>query len=101
MQRALRPKPVVAAIHGTALGGGTGVDMVALAGNLAAVRELIGPRIELNAVVKADAYGHGLVPVGRVANFYVCLAVPAMIFMAASTSLALRSGIFFSAISLS
>jgi alanine racemase len=42
------------------------IDEDALSGNLAAVRELIGPRIELNAVVKADAYGHGLVPVGRV-----------------------------------
>lgn len=42
------------------------IDESALAGNLAAVRELIGPRVELNAVVKADAYGHGLVPVGRV-----------------------------------
>jgi alanine racemase len=42
------------------------IDEGALAGNLAAVRELIGPRVELSAVVKADAYGHGLVPVGRV-----------------------------------
>lgn len=42
------------------------IDESALAGNLAAVRELIGPRVELNAVIKADAYGHGLVPVGRV-----------------------------------
>jgi alanine racemase len=42
------------------------IDEDALAANLRAVRELIGPHIELNAVVKADAYGHGLVPVGRV-----------------------------------
>jgi alanine racemase len=42
------------------------VDEEALAGNVAAVRELIGPGVELSAVVKADAYGHGLVPVGRV-----------------------------------
>ncbi|MEO8625550.1 MAG: alanine racemase [Candidatus Limnocylindrales bacterium] len=42
------------------------IDESALAGNLGAVRELIGPRVELNAVIKADAYGHGLVPVGRV-----------------------------------
>jgi alanine racemase len=42
------------------------IDESALAGNLAAVRELIGPRVELDAVIKADAYGHGLVPVGRV-----------------------------------
>jgi alanine racemase len=42
------------------------IDEEALAGNVAAVRELIGPRVELNAVIKADAYGHGLIPVGRV-----------------------------------
>jgi alanine racemase len=42
------------------------VDEDALAGNLAAVRELVGPMVELNAVIKADAYGHGLVPAGRV-----------------------------------
>lgn len=42
------------------------IDEDALAGNLAAVRELIGPHVELSAVVKADAYGHGLIPVGRV-----------------------------------
>jgi alanine racemase len=42
------------------------IDEDALAGNLAAVRELIGPRVELSAVIKADAYGHGLVPAGRV-----------------------------------
>jgi len=42
------------------------IDTQALAGNLAAVRELVGPGLALNAVVKADAYGHGLVPVARV-----------------------------------
>jgi len=42
------------------------IDEEALAGNVAAVRELIGPGVELSAVVKADAYGHGLIPVGRV-----------------------------------
>jgi len=42
------------------------IDEEALAGNVAAVRELIGRSVELSAVVKADAYGHGLVPVGRV-----------------------------------
>jgi alanine racemase len=42
------------------------IDEDALAGNVAAVRELIGPGVELSAVIKADAYGHGIVPVGRV-----------------------------------
>jgi len=42
------------------------IDEEALAGNVAAVRELIGSSVELSAVVKADAYGHGLIPVGRV-----------------------------------
>jgi alanine racemase len=42
------------------------IDESALAGNVAAVRELIGSGVELSAVVKADAYGHGLIPVGRV-----------------------------------
>lgn len=42
------------------------IDVAALTGNLRAIRELVGPHVALNAVVKADAYGHGLVPVGRV-----------------------------------
>lgn len=41
------------------------IDEAALANNVAVFRELIGPMVELNAVVKADAYGHGLVPVAR------------------------------------
>ncbi len=42
------------------------IDEAALAANLAAVRELAGPGVAVNAVIKADAYGHGLVPVARV-----------------------------------
>ena len=41
------------------------IDEGALTGNVAAVRELIGPDVAINAVVKADAYGHGLIPVAR------------------------------------
>jgi alanine racemase len=41
------------------------IDEAALANNVAVFRELIGLNVELSAVVKADAYGHGLVPVGR------------------------------------
>ena len=42
------------------------IDVGALRSNLAAIRALIGPDVALNAVVKADAYGHGLVPVASV-----------------------------------
>jgi alanine racemase len=41
------------------------IDVDALAGNLAALRVLAGPGTPVHAVVKADAYGHGLVPVAR------------------------------------
>src|SRR4051812_38905665 len=33
--------------------------------NLRAVRGLVGPEIAIMAVVKADAYGHGAVPLAR------------------------------------
>lgn len=36
------------------------IDLAALAGNLRIVRDLVGPRVEVSAVVKADGYGHGL-----------------------------------------
>lgn len=36
------------------------IDQDALAGNLRAVRELVGPSVGVAAVVKADGYGHGL-----------------------------------------
>ena len=42
------------------------IDVGALRSNLAAIRALIGADVALNAVVKADAYGHGLVPVASV-----------------------------------
>ena len=42
------------------------IDVDALRNNLHAIRELVGPKVALNGVVKADAYGHGLVPVARV-----------------------------------
>ena len=40
------------------------VDLAALAHNLGEVRRLVGPGVKIMAVVKADAYGHGLAPVG-------------------------------------
>ena len=41
------------------------LDLDALAGNLAVMRELAGPGTAVHPVVKADAYGHGAVPVAR------------------------------------
>ena len=41
------------------------VDLEALARNAAALREALSPGQQLMAVVKADAYGHGAVPVCR------------------------------------
>jgi alanine racemase len=43
------------------------IDLDAIAGNVAAVRRLLAPEVRLLAVVKADGYGHGLVPAARVA----------------------------------
>jgi len=40
------------------------VDLDALRHNVAAIRRRIGPTVKLMAVVKADAYGHGLAQVG-------------------------------------
>jgi alanine racemase len=40
------------------------VDLDALRHNVAAIRRRIGPSVKLMAVVKADAYGHGLAQVG-------------------------------------
>ena len=40
------------------------IDVDALANNVEVVREMVGPGVELNAVVKADAYGHGLKQAG-------------------------------------
>jgi len=39
------------------------IDLDALAGNLAALRALAGAGVPVHPVVKADAYGHGAVPV--------------------------------------
>jgi alanine racemase len=41
------------------------VDLAALADNYRRLREAVGPRVGVVAVVKADAYGHGAVPVAR------------------------------------
>lgn len=41
------------------------IDLDALGSNLAAVRSAVGPGVRVEPVVKADAYGHGVVPVAR------------------------------------
>ena len=41
------------------------IDLDALRVNLAVIREVVGPRVRVEPVVKADAYGHGAVPVSR------------------------------------
>jgi len=41
------------------------VDLGALRHNLQQVRLVVGPKVRILAVVKADAYGHGAVPVAR------------------------------------
>ena len=48
------------------------IDLDAVTHNLRVVRGLVGPEVAIIAVVKADAYGHGAVPVAR-----ACLAAGA------------------------
>ncbi len=41
------------------------IDVAALTSNVATLRALLAPGVRLAAVVKADAYGHGLLPAAR------------------------------------
>lgn len=41
------------------------IDLDAIRHNVRAVRAVVGPEVGILAVVKADAYGHGLAPVAR------------------------------------
>jgi len=41
------------------------IDLAALEHNYRQLRSLCEPQVKMLAVVKADAYGHGLIPVGR------------------------------------
>ena len=41
------------------------IDLGAIAHNLALLREAVGARTQVYGVVKADAYGHGLIPVAQ------------------------------------
>lgn len=43
------------------------IDLEAVRHNLAEIRRLVGPEVDIMAVVKAEAYGHGAVEVSRTA----------------------------------
>ena len=43
------------------------VDVAAIRENVRAMRQFVGPDRQVLAVVKADAYGHGLVPAAQAA----------------------------------
>ncbi|MEJ5308762.1 MAG: alanine racemase [Anaerolineae bacterium] len=43
------------------------VDLDAIAHNVQAIKAFVGPNVEIIASVKANAYGHGLLPVSRTA----------------------------------
>lgn len=44
------------------------IDLSAIAANLAAVKERLAPATKIMAIVKANAYGHGLIPIARKAR---------------------------------
>lgn len=43
------------------------IDLAAIGHNVQRVKEMVGPRVEVMAVLKADAYGHGAIRVARTA----------------------------------
>jgi len=43
------------------------IDLDAIAHNVQAIKNFVGPNVEIIASVKANAYGHGLLPVSRTA----------------------------------
>ncbi len=61
----LSPAGIAASWHGR--GAVVVVDLDAYATNIRAIRDLVQPAVRLLAVVKANAYGHGAVPIARVA----------------------------------
>jgi alanine racemase len=61
----LSPGEIAARWHGR--GAVVVVDLDAYAGNLRTIREWVNPNTRLMVVVKANAYGHGAVPLSRVA----------------------------------
>ncbi|HEX3048139.1 MAG TPA: alanine racemase [Bacillota bacterium] len=43
------------------------IDLAAIRHNLGEIRRMVGPSVEIMAVIKAEAYGHGAVPVAKTA----------------------------------
>jgi alanine racemase len=43
------------------------INLAAITHNLQEVRRLVGPNVDIMAVVKAEAYGHGAIPVAKAA----------------------------------
>jgi alanine racemase len=43
------------------------IDLGAIAANVRAIRDAVGPRVKIMPAVKADGYGHGAIPVSRAA----------------------------------
>jgi len=43
------------------------IDLAALGANIRTLKRHVGPRVELIAVVKGNAYGHGAVSIARTA----------------------------------
>src|SRR5262249_18034363 len=58
---------VVHPLVGSAVINWVGVDEAALRNNVAEFKRRLGPEPKLGAVVKSNAYGHGLVEVARIA----------------------------------
>lgn len=48
------------------------IDNRAFTGNLGVVRDLSGSGVDIMAVIKADAYGHGSLPLARAAESFGC-----------------------------
>ncbi len=47
------------------LPGWVEIDLSAIKHNFKAIKEFVGPKIKIMPVVKADAYGHGMIPVSK------------------------------------
>lgn len=43
------------------------IDLTAIRHNVGVIKEIVGPRVQVMAIVKADGYGHGAVEVARAA----------------------------------
>ncbi len=54
------------------------IDLAALKYNFQTIRQLIGPDRNIIAMVKADAYGHGLLPIAKALNKVDALGVAAI-----------------------